>query len=121
MGSGIKFDEIETDIGTCFPIHVVVSVCLYESSSLTQMDSTSIIAKFLNSFCSILYGMLNASIFSKSGSQFVNIFWVIMFNTITTSNQMSFQIWKECVTRSTPEGFEQSFDVVNVGNVIVVA
>ena len=49
MGSGIKFDDIETDIGTCFPIHVVVSVCLYDSS-LTQKDSKSNIAKFLNSF-----------------------------------------------------------------------
>ena len=68
MGSGIKFDEIETDMGTCFPIHVVVSVYLYEFASLTQMDSKSNFAKFLNSFCSLLYGMLNASNFSKSVS-----------------------------------------------------
>ena len=68
MGSGIKFDKIETDMGTCFPIHVVVSVCLYEFASLTQMDSKSNIAKFLNSFCSLQYGMLNASNFSKSVS-----------------------------------------------------
>ena len=64
MGSGIKFDEIETDMGTCSLIDVVVSVCLYEFASLTQMDSKSNIAKFLNRFCSLLYGMLNASIFS---------------------------------------------------------
>ena len=40
MGSGIRFDEIETDIGTCFPNHFVVSVSLYVSS-LTQIDSKS--------------------------------------------------------------------------------
>ena len=68
MGSRNKFDGIETDIGTCFPIHVVVLVCLYASSPLAQMDSKSNIAKFLNSFCSFLYGMLNASNFSKSVS-----------------------------------------------------
>ena len=47
-----------------------------------------------------------------------------MFNTITTSNQMSFQIprlWEKRVTRSTLEGFEQSVDVVEVANVILVA
>ena len=47
-----------------------------------------------------------------------------MFNTITTSNQMSFQIshlWKKYVTRIRPEGFEQCVDVVEVANVIVVA
>ena len=47
-----------------------------------------------------------------------------MFNTITTSNQMSFQIPRfrdECVTRSTPESFEQCVDVVDVENVDVVA
>ena len=38
MGSSIRFDEIETDVGTCFPIQFVVSVSLY-ISSLTQIDS----------------------------------------------------------------------------------
>ena len=28
MGADIRFDEIETDIGTCFAIHFVVSVSL---------------------------------------------------------------------------------------------
>ena len=64
IGSGIKFDEIETDIGTCLPIHGVVSVCLYESC-LTQMDSKSNTAKFLKSFCSFLNGIMNASNFSE--------------------------------------------------------
>ena len=40
MGSGIRFDEFETDIGTCFPIHFVASVSSYVSS-LTQIDSKS--------------------------------------------------------------------------------
>ena len=38
IGSGFRFDEIETDIGTYFPIHFVVSVSLYVSS-LRQIDS----------------------------------------------------------------------------------
>ena len=49
LGSGIRFDEIEIDIGTCFPIHFVVSVSLYVSS-LTQIDLKSKTAKFLNIF-----------------------------------------------------------------------
>ena len=65
MSFGIMFDGIETDIGTGFPIHVVVSVCLYESF-LRPMDSKSNNAKFLNSFCSFLFGIMNASNFSKT-------------------------------------------------------
>ena len=47
-----------------------------------------------------------------------------MFKTITTSNQMLFQItrvWEHCVTSSTPERFEQCVDVAEVANVIVLA
>ena len=64
MGSVIRFDEIETDIGTCFPIHFVVSVSLYVSS-LTQIDSKSKTAKFLTNFWSSFYGILKESNFSK--------------------------------------------------------
>ena len=49
MASGIRFDEIETDVGTCFLIHLVVSVSVYVSS-LTQLDSKSKTTKFLNNF-----------------------------------------------------------------------
>ena len=65
VGSWIKFDETEADMGTCIPIHFVVSVSLYESS-LTQIDSKSNFGKFLNSICTSLYGVLDASSFSKS-------------------------------------------------------
>ena len=47
-----------------------------------------------------------------------------MFNTLTTSNQILFQIphlSEGCVTRSISEGFEQCADIVNVANVIVLA
>ena len=60
----------------------------------------------------------------KLFSQFLYILWVNMFNRITTSNRMSFQIprlWEKCVTRSTPESFEQCVDVVDITKVIVVA
>ena len=57
MGSGIMFDEIETDIGTCFPIHFVVLVPSYVSS-LTQLDSKSKTVMFQNKFSSSLYGIL---------------------------------------------------------------
>ena len=45
-----------------------------------------------------------------------------MSETITTSNQMSFlipRLREKCVTRSTPEAFEQCADFVHVANVIV--
>ena len=37
---------------------------------------------------------------------------------------MLFQIprlWEKCLTRSTPKGFEQGIDVVDVANMIVLA
>ena len=40
MVSGIRFDEFETDMGTCFPIHFVVSLYIYVSP-LMQIDSKS--------------------------------------------------------------------------------
>ena len=69
------FDEIYTDIGTCFPIHFVVSVSLYVSS-LTEIDSKSETAKFLNNFWSSLYGILKESNFSKKVSlNWYTYFW----------------------------------------------
>ena len=47
-----------------------------------------------------------------------------MFDTITKSNQMFFEVprlWENCAKRITLEGFEQCIDVVDVANVIVVA
>ena len=45
-GSSTRFEEMETEMGTCFPIHVVVFVSL-EDFSWTNIDSKSNIAKFL--------------------------------------------------------------------------
>ena len=64
IGSWIKFDEMQTDIGTCFPIHFVVSISLYEPC-LTRIGSKSEAAKLLNNFCCSLLGILNASGLSK--------------------------------------------------------
>ena len=49
MVSAISFDEIETNKGALFPINFVVSVSLYVSN-LTQIDSKSKTAEFLNNF-----------------------------------------------------------------------
>ena len=71
-----------------------------------------------------IWDIESIQLFKKLFSQFVNILWVNMFNAITTSNQMSFQIPRlreKCVTRSTSESFKQCIDVVDVANVIVVA
>ena len=60
----------------------------------------------------------------KRFSLFVDTFWVNMINTIATSNQISFQIPRlreKCVTSSTPEGFEQCVEVVDVANLIVLS
>ena len=46
-----------------------------------------------------------------------------MFNTVTTSKQMSFQIplsWEQYVTRGASEGFGQCVDVDDVATMIVV-
>ena len=63
MGSGIKFDEIETDKGTCLPTHVAVSVCLYDTNGLKVKNYQTLEQLYL-----FLYWMLSASNFSKSVS-----------------------------------------------------
>ena len=45
-----KFDEIDTDMGSCFPIQVIVLVG-FSSSDGTQIGSKSKIATFLNKPC----------------------------------------------------------------------
>ena len=50
IGPSTRFEEMDTDIGTCFPIQVVVFVSRKVSSG-TQIGSKSNIAKFLKSFC----------------------------------------------------------------------
>ena len=47
MGLSSKLDEIDTDMGSCFPIQVIVSVG-FSFSDGTQIDSKSKIATFLN-------------------------------------------------------------------------
>ena len=49
IGLAIRFEDIETDIGTCLPIHVVVSVFLNFSSG-KQIDSKSRTARLAKSF-----------------------------------------------------------------------
>ena len=68
MGSSIRFDDIETEIGTCFPIQVVVCVS-FNSSVGTQIDSKSKIARLLKSLLSSETGRLNPSSFSNKVSQ----------------------------------------------------
>ena len=48
------FEEMDTEIGTCFHIQVVVFVS-FKVSLWTQIDSKLKIAKFLNSFCWFVY------------------------------------------------------------------
>ena len=62
MGSSIRFYDMETEIGTCFPIQVVVCVPL-TSSVGTQNNSKSKIAKLLRSLLSSETGRLNPSSF----------------------------------------------------------
>ena len=68
IGSSTRFEEIDTDIGTCFLIQVVVFVSL-KSSSWTQIDSRSNIAFFFNSFYSLVYLIPNESSLSKRVSR----------------------------------------------------
>ena len=48
-GCSTKLDKIDTDIGTCLPTQVAVSVSL-NLSSCTQVDSKPIIAMFVKNF-----------------------------------------------------------------------
>ena len=49
IGLAIRFEDIESDIGTCLPIQVVVSVFLNFSSGI-QIDSKSKTARLVKSF-----------------------------------------------------------------------
>ena len=95
--------------------------CVFFDTNGLRVKFCQIIEQFL---LIPLWDVECTQLFKKRFSQFVNIFWVNMLNTITTSNQISFQIprlWEKCVTRSTAEGFEQCVDVVDVAKVIVVS
>ena len=65
MDSSIRFDDIETKIGTCFPIQVVVFVS-FNSSVGTQIVSKSKIARLLKSLLSSETGRLNPSSFLEA-------------------------------------------------------
>ena len=49
-GSSRRFEEMDTEIGTCLPLHVVVFVSL-KDHSWTEIDSKSNFARFLKGFC----------------------------------------------------------------------
>ena len=68
IGSSSRFEEIDTHIGTCSPTQVVVFVSL-KVSSWTQSDSKSNVAKFLNSFCLLVYLIPKESSLSKRVSR----------------------------------------------------
>ena len=50
IGSSTRLEEMDTEISSGLPIHVVVFVSL-EDSFWAQIDSKSNIAEFLKSFC----------------------------------------------------------------------
>ena len=64
IGSFTRFEEMETEMGICFPIQFVVSVSL-KLYSCTQIDSKSNIAKFLKSVCSWVYSIAKESSLSN--------------------------------------------------------
>ena len=63
IGMAKRFEDIETDTGTCLPIQVVVSVFSSFSSGI-QIDSKSKTARLLKSFSSSVYWILNKSSYS---------------------------------------------------------
>ena len=68
MGQSIRFDDIKTEIGTCFLIQVVVCVS-FSSSVGTQIDSKSKNARLLKSLLSSEFGRLNPFSFSNKVSR----------------------------------------------------
>ena len=65
MSSSTRFDVIETEIGTCFPIQIVVCVS-FSYSVGTQNDSILKTARLLKSLLSSKTGRLNPSSFSNN-------------------------------------------------------
>ena len=57
VGLSSKLDEIDTNMGSCFPIHVVVSVG-FSSSDGRQNYSKSKMATLLKKACSLLHSIL---------------------------------------------------------------
>ena len=64
MGYSIKLDKIDIKMRSGFSIWVIVSVEL-NSLAGTLIESKSKRAKFLNQICSLVYSILNRSIFFK--------------------------------------------------------
>ena len=76
IGSFTRFEEMESGMRICFPIHFVVSVSL-KHSSCTQIDSKSNIAKLLKSLCSLVYSILKESSLSNR----VSWVWYTIFGS----------------------------------------
>ena len=106
MGSSIKFKDIETEIGKCFPIQLVVCVS-FSSSVGTQIDSKSKIARFLKSSLSSETGRFDPSSFwneahTRSLGKYFSLDPCI-------SEDVCWEIgsFEESVTTRTPETFKE--------------
>ena len=77
IGMVIRFEDIETDMGTCLPIQVVVSLFLNFPSGI-QIDSKSKTARLVKSLWSSVYWISNESSLSNSVSRI----WYTFFGYI---------------------------------------
>ena len=76
-GFSKRFEEIDTEIGTSLPSHVVVFVFL-KDSSWTQINSKS-----KNSFCCLVYLIPKESSLSKSFSDLKYVPRIDVFHSFT--------------------------------------
>ena len=80
-----KFDGMDLDIGTCFPIHVVVFVSLKVSFGL-NFDSKSNFSIFLKNFPSLVYLTVKESSLSKSFLDLMYLPGIKIFHSFTAGS-----------------------------------
>ena len=123
MGSSTRFEEVDTNIGTCFLIHVVAFVSL-EVSSWTQIDSNSNISKFLEFLFSRVLDAEGVQLVKESFSDLIYVPRIEIFHSLTACSYMPLQI--ECsversVTIMTAKRLEGYINVVQGTYAIVVS
>ena len=89
MGLSCKMDQIDTDMGSCFPNQVFVS-CGFSSSDGTQIDSKSKIATFLK--LRLIFVALNIEFFKRKPHIEFERFWGNVFDWIFATSKMAVEV-----------------------------
>ena len=92
FGSFRRFEEMETEMGICFPIHFVVSVPWSFLLARKLILSWKVEFKFLKSLCSLVYSIPKIHLVKQSFLGLIYVLRIDIFHSFTACSQILFQI-----------------------------